>query len=294
MATAAETLTSGSSGTTPNAGNNPTSGTAALPGANQQPTGWWDTVKDTEVKGWLGNKKFPDAETALKSYWGMERLMGAEKAGRTVMLPKDDNDAEGWKSLATRLGVPEKADDYKLPVPEGADEGFSKTAAAWMHEAGIPPRAGKAVAEKWNAWVAEQVKAGDTAEKAESAKQMGALEKEWGAEFAPKRELAQRGYRDFAKQFGLDDKAALERAEGVLGAANLTKFFAGLGSLNAESSFAGGDLKGGFGMSPQDAQRKADQIIADRASGKINDMAWRKESEPELQKLGRIIAAASA
>lgn len=269
-------------------------GSTGLPGAGQTPQGWWDTVKDPEVKGWLGNKAFPDAETALKSYWGIERLMGAEKAGRTVMLPKDDNDADGWKALSAKLGVPEKVDDYKLPVPEGADEGFSKTAAAWMHEAGIPPRAGKAVAEKWNAWVAEQVKAGDAVENAESAKQMGALEKEWGAEFGPKKELAQRGYRDFAKQFGLDDSAALKRAESVLGAANLTKFFAGLGALNSESSFVGTDGKGSFGVTPQDAQRQVDQLIADRSAGKINDMAWRKESEPKLRQLAEIISRASS
>lgn len=280
MTTAAETLTQNSNPAT------------TLP---QEPpaTGWWDQVKDPEVKGWLGNKKFPDVETAFRSYRGMEQLMGAEKAGRTVMLPKDENDAEGWKALSAKLGVPEKPDDYKLPMPEGVDDGFAKTAAQWFHETGVPPRQAKAIAEKWNGWVASQVQAGEEAEKAESAKQMGALEKEWGNEFAPKRELAQRGYRDFAKQFGLDDKAALERAESVLGAANLTKFFAGLGALNAESSFAGSDGKGSFGMTAQEAQRQVDQIIADRTSGKINDMQWRKESEPQLRKLGEVIARAA-
>lgn len=267
---------------------------SGLPGANTPPTGWWDTVKDPEVKGWLGNKKFPDAETALKSYWGIERLMGADKAGRTVMLPKDDADEAGWKALSTRLGVPEKADGYKLPVPEGANDGFSKTAAEWFHQAGVPPRAANKVAENWNKWVGEQVAAGELAEKAESEKQMGALAQEWGGDFTAKRELAQRGYREFAKQFGLDDKAAMEKAESVLGAANLTKFFAGLGSMNAESSFAGADNKGGFGITPQDAQREVDQITADRTAGKINDARWRTESLPRMQKLGQVIAAANA
>jgi hypothetical protein len=41
---------------------------------------------------------------------------------------------------------------------------------------------------------------------------------------------------EFGQRFGLTDEA-MKRAESVLGASNLVKFFHGLGSLNAESSF---------------------------------------------------------
>lgn len=291
MTTAAAVLSSGNSGG--DAGSVGGTGSASSGAAGGLPTapvaGWWDTVKDPEVKTWLSSKKYPDAESALKSHWSLERLMGADKAGRTVMLPKDENDADGWKALSAKLGVPDSPDGYKLPMPEGADEGFAKTAAKWFHEAGVPPRQAGKIAEAWNAWVGEQVKAGEATERAESEKQMQGLEKEWGGEFGAKRELAQRGYREFAKQFGLDDKAALERAESVLGAANLTKFFAGLGQLNAESVFAGSDGKGGFsGVSKQDALTQLRQITADRAAGKINDHAWRTEYAPKLEKLGAI------
>lgn len=286
MGTAAETLTQGNNSTPPPNGGN--GGLPEIPPA----AGWWDSLKDPEVKTWAANKKYPDAESALKAHWGLERLMGAEKAGRTVMLPKDENDADGWKALASKLGVPEKSDDYKLPMPEGVDDGFAKTASKWFHEAGVPPRAASKIAEAWNGWVTEQVKAGETAERAESERQMHSLASEWGKEFDAKRELAQRGFRSFAKQFGLDDKAALERAESVLGAANLTRFFSGLGTLDGESGFAGNDARGGFGMNAADAQKRVNEIIADRASGKINDMQWRKEYEPEMQKLAKILSAA--
>lgn len=288
MTTATETLSSGASDSTTAVGG--ATGGGSLPTAPS--TGWWDTVKDTEVKTWLANKKYPDAESALKSHWGLERLMGAEKAGRTVVLPKDENDAEGWKTLASKIGVPDSPEGYKLPMPEGADEGFAKTAAKWFHEAGVPPRAANKIAEQWNAFIGEQVKAGETAERAESEKQMGALEKEWGNEFGAKRELAQRGYREFAKQFGLDDKAALERAESVLGAANLTKLFAGLGQLNSESAFAGADGKGGFGgTTKQQALDQLREIQAKRVKGEINDHAWRTEYGPKVEKLGAIAYA---
>lgn len=290
MSTAAAVLSGDSGGNA--GGGNPPNGAGGAGGLPTQPaTGWWDTVKDPEVKTWLGTKKYPDAESALKSHWSLERLMGADKAGRTVMLPKDDNDADGWKALTAKLGVPDTPDGYKLPMPEGTDDGFAKTASKWFHEAGVPPRAANKIAEAWNAWVGEQVKAGEAADVAESEKQMGALEKEWGNEFGPKRELAQRGYREFAKQFGLDDKAALERAESVLGAANLTKFFAGLGQLNSESAFAGADAKGGFSGSKQAAMDQIREIQAKRIKGEINDHAWRTEYEPKLLKLGAIASS---
>jgi len=267
-------------------------GSSGLPGSGQTPSGWFDSVKDSGVKTWLGSKNFPDAETALKSYHNLEQLMGADKAGRTVMLPKDDNDTDGWSALSKRLGVPDSADGYKLPMPDGVDDGFAKTAATWFQKAGVPPRAANQIAEAWNGWVAEQVKAGEAADRVESEKQMTALEKEWGNKFVENRELAQRGYREFAKQFGLDDKAALDRAESVLGAANLTKFFAGLGALNSESSFAGSDGKGGFSTTPAEAQKQVDAIRARRIAGEINDYQWRTEYGPQVQKLGEIIAAA--
>lgn len=247
-------------------------------------------MKDAEVKTWLSAKKYPDAEHALKAHWGLERMMGADKAGRTVMLPKDENDADGWKSLSQRLGVPEKPEDYKLPIPQGADDGFAKTASAWFHEAGVPPRMANFVANKWNEYIAGEVQKGEAADKAESEKQMTALRQEWGHEFDAKAELGRRGFAEFAKQFGLDDKAALDRAESVLGSANLVKFFAGIGSLNAESQFAGGGAPGNFRMSVNDAQREIDQITAERTAGKINDYQWRKEAEPRLRKLAEVIA----
>lgn len=295
MTTAATVLTGDSAGASgASSSGSASGGTAGANGASAgglptaQSASWYDSVKDPEIKTWLSSKKYPDAESALKSHWSLERMMGAEKAGRTAVLPKDDNDVEGWKALAAKIGVPDTPDGYKLPTPEGADDGFAKTASKWFHEAGVPPRAANKIAEAWNSWVGEQMKANEAAEQAESAKQMGALEKEWGNDYGAKRELAQRGYREFAKQFGLDDKAALERAESVLGAANLTKFFVGLGQLNSESAFASSDGKGGFSVTKDSAMTQLRQIQADRAAGKINDHAWRTEFEKRATELGKI------
>ena len=281
MPTATATLTQGDSA--------PTTPASGVPTAT--PSGWFDSVKDTEVKTWLGTKNFPDAETAFKSHRNLESLMGADKAGRTLLMPKDDSDAEGWKQLNSRLGVPETADGYKLPTPEGADDGFSRTASQWFHEAGLRPAAANKIAERWNTWVQEQVTSGEAADRAESERQMSALQAEWGNDFTAKQELARRGYREFAAKFGLSETASLERAESILGAANLTKFFAGLGALNSESSFAGADGKGGFNPSAKDAQNRIREIQQQRLEGKINDHQWRTTYEPEIMKLRDAVVA---
>lgn len=218
--------------------------------------------------------------------------MGADKAGRTLLMPKDDNDAEGWKALNARLGVPETPDGYKLPMPEGADDGFARTASQWFHEAGLRPASAQRIAEHWNTWVKEQVEAGEAADRAESDRQMKGLEAEWGNQFTEKQETARRGYREFAKRFGLDDNATLERAESIFGAANLTKFFAGLGALNSESAFAGADGRGGFNPSVKDAQSRIREIQADRVAGKISNSEWQRTYEPEIMRLAEIITGA--
>lgn len=281
MSTATETLTTT---TTPPPAN------SGMP-QNPPAAGWFDSIKDGEVKSWLANKNYPDAESAMKAHWGLERLMGADKAGRTVMLPKDDNDTDGWMSVMKKLGVPDSPDGYKLPVPkEGGDEAFAKAASEAFLKNGVPARTAVAMTNWLNDWIAEQMKANEQAESAASQQAMQGLEKEWGAEFAGKKELAQRGYREFAKQFGLDDKATLERAESVFGSANLTKFFAGLGALNGESKFAGSDLGGSFSMTKVDAQKEIDQLTADRTAGKITEYDWRTRAFPRIQKLGEIVS----
>jgi hypothetical protein len=258
---------------------------AGLPGAGAIPSGWWDAVKDTEVKNWVATKGYPDAESALKAQWGLERMMGADKAGRTVMLPKDDADTEGWKAFGQKLGVPANAEEYKLPVPEGQDDGFAKLASGWMQKANIPPSMARALTTEWNAYTA-QVQA---QLKADSDAKVAALNTEWGPKATENTEMARRGFREFAEKFGL--KTDPTKFEDAVGSADFLKFFLGLGSLNAEIKFAGGDGKGGFGMPATEARAKYSQNVTDRAAGKIDDYLWRTEIEPMQRKLEQIIVS---
>jgi len=259
----------------------------------QTPSGWWDSFKDGELKGYLANKAYDSPETLGKAYRSLEQLMGADKAGRTVVLPKDDNDVEGRKAFYSKLGVPESPDGYKLPLPEGDDGAFSKTAAKWFHEAGIPAKSAERIAANWNTFIEEQVKVGQTQDLERGKLELEQLKAEWGADFETRGELGRRGLREVGAKAGFDDAdlAALEKS---IGTAKTIKLFSTLGSYLQESSFAGGQANQGFGMSMQKAQERLNEIHAERASGKINDYAWRTEAEPEIERLMKILVTRAA
>jgi len=272
MATAAETLAT------------PTTEAPLQTQATPQPTSspaansaWYDSVQDTELKGWLSNKKYESPEMAAKAAWSLEKLLGADKAGRTVVLPKDDADVEGQKAFYAKLGVPETPEGYKLPLPEGqTDDAFAKTASQWFHKNGVPPKAAEGIVKEWNTFMQGEMKRMDDLEKAQSEAKMNELKTEWAHQFDERAEFARRGLKSVGDQAGLDD-ADLKKLENALGSDKMLKMFWKLGEVSREGTGTGGNANGQFGTSRQEAQEKFNEIQAKRANGEINDFSWNKE-----------------
>jgi hypothetical protein len=137
--------------------------------------------------------------------------------------------------------VPETPDGYALPVPEGDNGAFAKTASAWFHEAGIPPAQAEKLAVKWNEFAAAQQAAATQAE-ADAEKQAeakykeddSALRKEWGAKYDANIELGKRAYREFG--FTTD---VVDAIESKVGSAQLFKIFAKIGQGLGEDTALG-------------------------------------------------------
>ena len=249
---------------------------------------WYESVPDPELKGFLSNKKFASPTELAVAYRNLEGVFGADKAGRTILRPNDQmgpdgklikRDEAGWSAFNKAIGVPEKPEDYALPVPEGDDGAFAKTAAQWMHKAGVPKGAASVVAEQWNAFIGEQVKAGKEAEQVRAVEETNKLREEWGASYDANVELSQRGLRAVAKLAGLDtgENGDLERLQQVLGPQKLMKMFAAIGNTVKESGFAGGDGSARFSQSIDDAQAKINEYQLARTKGEINDYTWNNE-----------------
>lgn len=266
---------------------------------------WYEQASDPELKGFLSNKKFATPFELATAYRNLEGVYGADKAGRTILKPNDQvgadgkvtkRDDAGWSAFNKAIGVPEKAEDYKLPVPEGDDGAFAKTASVWMHKRGVPASAAVGLAEDWNGFIAEQVKAGEEADAMKAGTETAALRAEWGDKADANFALAQRGLNAVAKIAGLnmEAKGDIEHLQAILGAGKMTKMFQAIGHLVKESGFAGGDGGGDggaiFSRTVESAQKELNQIQLDRTNGKITQYQWDHEFSSKGGKLDQLTA----
>lgn len=230
--------------------------------ATTAPAPWYGNDLDPATTQWVQAKNIPDARSALTSYHNLEKLLGAEKAGRALVPPRDDAPPEEWSAFYGKIGRPETVDGYKLGVPEGQNGDFAKTAATWFHEANVTNKQAETLASKWNEFNAQHVASQEQKFQAEANADVEALKREWGPSFEPNVELARRA----AREAGLpQDKAqAIERA---IGLAQATKLFAHFGEQYRESPIKGGEgaAAGRFAASPESAKAEIAQLRMDQS-----------------------------
>jgi len=242
---------------------------------------WYgDLPADTapEFKEWIGTKGFKDPLSALQSAHNAEKLIGAP-ADQILRLPSKPEDAEGWGKVHARLGRPEKAEGYELPLPEGDDGSFAKLAAEQFFKAGVPKAAAQGIAKWWNEHIAATVAAQQKDQETKATQALEALKTEVGTEAWPQfEEFGRRGLRAYGEKAGLttEDLGALER---TLGTAKLLKLFSALGQSTGESEFNGDQGGGGFTMSPSQAKVKLEEYRTQRIEGKITEREWIAYSE---------------
>jgi hypothetical protein len=258
----------------------------AAPAAPAAPPAWYDGFQNAEAKAWVQATGLLDAERAVEKAWNLEKLLGADRAGRTIVLPTDVNDAKAWEPIYEKLGRPPTADGYKLTVPDGQDPAFSKEAAQWFHGAGLAPAQAQALVEKWNAF---QTTAAQNAAKAEQEAlrtEHEALSAEWGT--GPAAE-AQREYaRRAAVTLGLDAEA-ITALEKVSGFSKTMKALAKVGQMSGEAQAVGMGEGSQFGMTPAAARAQKDRLMADKD--------WRQkylngdhQARAEMAKLDEVLA----
>lgn len=217
-------------------------------------------------KGWKG------VDDVITSNQNLEKLLGADKAGRGFIWPKDEADTEGIKALHAKLGVPESADKYELPLPAGATEPdpFLKAIAGELHKNGVPKVAAQAIAKFVNEYDANAVKESETAQKQQADQALAALKTEWGTAHEANTGLAV----TLMSEMGFTQ----EEITAMKGSAELLKkFHAGASKLGAKSMVQGDGGSGG--MSQMAAREKLEAKRAERSQGKISERDWLEISE---------------
>lgn len=261
---------------TPPAGDNGTPPTAAVPAD-------WTATLDEGTRGFVQTKGWKSPVDVLGSYQNLEKLLGADKAGRAIVPPKDDAPAEEWAQFYGKLGRPETADGYKLPVPEGDPGEFAKTASGWFHELGLSQKQAEGLATKWNEMQGAMMEQHDAAFAQQAEVDAQELRKAWGDKFDANAELARRAIREAG--LSAEDGQAIERALGVKKAAEV---FAFLGRQFAEAPMKGGEGgRGSFGDTVESAKARITALRndADWTAKLLNNNADAKAEWDRLHKI---------
>jgi hypothetical protein len=228
---------------------------AAATGGETPPQGWdWGKYAKDEDLGWLQTKRYADVPALIKAARASESMIGLEK----LPLPKDPADTEGWNRVYSRLGRPDKPEDYKLDLPEGTDKAFVERMTKMMHANGVSQKAAASIAKEYLAFGGEMQTRQTAEQQAQQVRDLDALKVEWGAGTQQQVAVAQMGIDAFCGE------GMLEKFTAALGRADTLRFFNKLGNELREAKRVDGD-GGGFGpMTPAQAKYEISQKRLDQ------------------------------
>jgi hypothetical protein len=234
-------------------------------------------------RGW----KSPD--DVMKSYRNLETATGVPPE-RLIKLPapRDAGDPKAWDAIYTKLGRPETADKYLLPVPDGDKGELVAAMKPILHKAGLSQSQATVLATEWNAMTQAAAKAAQTATEAKNLSEVTALKQAWGTDFNSRSALVDRAAETFGmKQDQLD---AMKAAMGPKGA---MEFLYNIGSRIAveDTTVPGITGQNQFGLTPEAAVAKIASLKSDRDFASLfnsKDAKQRMEARQEMDRLHKI------
>lgn len=233
----------------------------ALPATTSVPAIPWLEGADEVTVGYIQNKGWDGPGKLLDSYRNLEKVLGADRAGNTVVLPKDGAPPEEMSAFYSKIGRPADPAGYKFQVPEGGDAEFSKLAQTKMHELGIPQKMGEGLAAWWNEYASSTTtKSLEQKTQAFQADDL-ALKQSWGQAFTQNLAQAQA----FARGMGLE-AATIDKMADSMGHKATMEFFQKLGAKMGEADFVSGNGTQQFGqaLTPGQAQAKIADLKGDK------------------------------
>lgn len=270
---------------------------AATPVAAPAAESWYSGFKDSELKAYLDLNRVPDAETAVKNWREAERFVGAPK-DELIRIAKDPSKLteEQRNQVYARLGRPEKIEDY------GADlnNPLAAKAIPLLHKYGMPKEGVAELAGIIQQIGEQEAAAKEQARNIEFDRMEEQLHNEWPGEIYNQRtEMGIRAMRELVSpMFGGDlDKTSdmIGKMEDAIGSAQLVKLFAHLGQKimegsNGAESFVTGSNPSNFGMTPEQAKARIDQLNHDKEWGA---RMLNNPGGPEKAEWSRLIELAS-
>ena len=147
-----------------------------------------DSFEDTDLRDYAQGKGFDKAgfEGVVKSYNYLEKMMSADKAGRTITLLGDDSTPEQKAEFFGKLGRPDAADGYTFALPEGADTSRLDALRTTAHDLGLSDAQFNGLATADAAFMENMSAENETNIGIASQEAEATLKKEWGAAYESK------------------------------------------------------------------------------------------------------------
>jgi hypothetical protein len=219
----------------------------------------WLPEADELTIGYIQNKGWDTPAKAVDSYRNLEKTFGAEKAGRTVVVPAEGAEPAEWDAYYQKLGRPKDAAEYKLPVPDGVPKEFAESASKWMHDAGLNPKQAQTIATKWNEHIAAEAQKVNETQAVARAADVEALKTGWGAAHDENLRIAQAT----RKALNVSD----EEVDGIaakIGLKRTIEMFHRLGQRTGEADFVSGIPAASGVMTPAQAKSRIAELRADK------------------------------
>lgn len=229
-------------------------------GAVPKADAWTASLSDDQ-RGMLESKGFKELGMLVDSYGNLEKLKGVPPE-QLLQIPQKtmEEDPEAWNKYWTKLGRPEKAEDYAFKFPEEAkaDENTVKWAQETFHNLGLTKKQGEGFIEKWNEFVVNAEATQKEALKEQAQEAETELKTKWGLAYAKNKQVAE----TTAKQFGVDIET-IDKMASVMGVSKVAQLFHSIGKAMGESNFVSGDVQNQGLMSPEAAQFELKELQHD-------------------------------
>lgn len=275
-------------GTPPETGVPPV--TAAPPVTPAPAAPWFNDFKDAPTKEWLTamNGAYPDPESVAMKAYNLEKFLGADKAGRGIVLPKDGSKPEEFLPIFRKLGASDKIDDYKVDAKLATDPVVAKFRENAV-KTGMPVAHFNSTLNLMTELATAHNKSKDEAFEKQAEADINDLKAEWtGTKYDQNVELARRAAKTFLPHADETElTTTMEKIEGALGTKAFFKLFSTIGAAIGEHSFHDGDGPVNTGMTVEGAKVRIDALRADRDFGK-KLASGDTESRAEWDKLHKI------
>lgn len=156
----------------------------------------WKAMHETlpvELRDDPSIKTLTSFENLAKGYVHAQKSIGKEK----YFVPDKHASKEDWGKVFNKLGNPEKAEDYKIKLPEGTDADMMKPILEAAHRNGVLPWQMEEVVNSFTEASTKILTERNTQDDLAYEKDMQALKKDFGDTFGQEMKKADMAFNEF-------------------------------------------------------------------------------------------------